>query len=76
MAAAMSRNEGIEPWFSTGALSTVRPPSGRTAFPAPLAFARRQEISLLFTDVVLPKGLNGLQLAEEATRRRPGLKVL
>ena len=34
------------------------------------------EIRILFTDVVLPGGMNGRQLAEEALRRRPGLKVL
>jgi DNA-binding NtrC family response regulator len=33
-------------------------------------------IQLLFTDVVLPDGMNGQQLAEEARRRRPDLKVL
>jgi signal transduction histidine kinase len=33
-------------------------------------------IDLLFTDVVLPKGMNGTALAREAQRRRPGLKVL
>ena len=33
------------------------------------------EIALLFTDVVLPD-MNGRKLAEEATRRRPGLPVL
>ena len=32
--------------------------------------------ALLFTDVVMPEGLNGRQLADEAVRRRPGLKVL
>lgn len=32
-------------------------------------------VDLLFTDVGLPK-MNGRQLAEEAARRRPGLKVL
>jgi PAS domain S-box-containing protein len=36
----------------------------------------RPEIRLLFTDVGLPGGLNGRQLADEAMRRRPGLKVL
>jgi PAS domain S-box-containing protein len=33
------------------------------------------EISLLFTDVVMPQ-MNGHQLAQEASRRKPGLKVL
>ena len=33
-------------------------------------------ISLLFTDVVLPGGMNGRQLADEARRRKPELKVL
>ena len=34
------------------------------------------QIQMLFTDVVLPNGMNGRQLADEALRRRPGLKVL
>jgi PAS domain S-box-containing protein len=34
------------------------------------------EIQLLFTDVVLPGGMDGRQLAEAARRRRSGLKVL
>jgi two-component system NtrC family sensor kinase len=33
-------------------------------------------IGLLFTDVVLPGGMNGRQLADEARRRKPELKVL
>jgi PAS domain S-box-containing protein len=33
-------------------------------------------IDLLFTDVVLPGGMHGPELAKEARRRRPGLKVL
>jgi CheY-like chemotaxis protein len=37
---------------------------------------RNLDISLLFTDVGLPKGMNGRQLAEEACRRRPALRVL
>jgi CheY-like chemotaxis protein len=35
-----------------------------------------REIALLFTDVGLPGGMNGRQLADEVQRRRPGLKVL
>ena len=33
-------------------------------------------IKLLFTDVILPGGMNGRQLSDEALRRRPDLKVL
>jgi PAS domain S-box-containing protein len=41
-----------------------------------LAVLEKNEIDLLFTDVVMPGGMNGRQLADEAIRRRPGLKVL
>ena len=34
------------------------------------------KISLLFTDVVLPGGMNGRELADEARRLKPELKVL
>jgi signal transduction histidine kinase len=37
---------------------------------------QQPDIQLLFTDVVLPGGLNGRQLADEARNRHPGLKVL
>ena len=33
-------------------------------------------VDLLFTDMVLPDGMHGRMLAEEARRRRPGIKVL
>jgi CheY-like chemotaxis protein len=33
-------------------------------------------VDLMFTDVVMPGGINGRQLADEAVRLRPGLKVL
>ena len=39
-------------------------------------FQARPEIKVMFTDVGLPGGMNGRQLAEEARKVRPGLKVL
>lgn len=35
-----------------------------------------QEVDLLFTDVIMPGGMNGLQLIEEARRRWPGMPAL
>jgi signal transduction histidine kinase len=37
---------------------------------------RRGDIDLLFTDVVMPGGLSGRELADAAARLRPALKVL
>ena len=37
---------------------------------------RESGIDLLFTDVMIPGGMNGRQVADEAVRQRPGLKVL
>ena len=35
-----------------------------------------QELDLLFTDIVLPGGMNGLELAKQASTNKPNLKVL
>ena len=35
-----------------------------------------KDIHLLFTDIVMPGGMNGRQVADEALKLRPGLKVL
>ena len=47
-----------------------------TAASALGALADGRDVDLLFTDVMMPGGMDGLALAREATRRRPGLRVL
>ena len=45
--------------------------------PAALALVENgQTFDLLFTDVIMPGGMNGRQLADEVAKRRPGIKVL
>lgn len=45
--------------------------------PAALAILDREKhTSLLLTDVMMPGGLNGRELADEVLQRRPGLKIL
>ena len=40
------------------------------------ALADARTIDLLFSDIMMPGEMNGLDLAREAQRRRPGLPVL
>jgi CheY-like chemotaxis protein len=40
------------------------------------ALAQSSRINSLFTDVVLPGAMNGIELASEVDRRRPGIGVL
>jgi CheY-like chemotaxis protein len=51
----------------------------RPAANAAAALARvaaGESFDLLFTDVIMPGGMNGRELAEEINRRRPGTRVL
>jgi PAS domain S-box-containing protein len=64
--------------FSTGVLrelgyNVIEASSGRVALEV---LQTSSDFDLLFTDVVLPDGMSGRELADEAVRRRPGLKVL
>ncbi|MBR0901497.1 CHASE3 domain-containing protein [Bradyrhizobium liaoningense] len=52
---------------------TVAAPDGRSALGL---IDGGQKFDLLFTDVVIPGGMSGRELAEEVARRRPGVKVL
>jgi len=38
--------------------------------------AASPEVTVMFSDVVMPKGMSGIDLTQEALRRRPDLKVL
>ncbi|MCK1360476.1 CHASE3 domain-containing protein [Bradyrhizobium sp. 199] len=52
---------------------TVAAPDGKAALEL---IDAGEPFDLLFTDVVIPGGMSGRELAEEVARRRPGLKVL
>ena len=50
-----------------------------TAADAPTAIAilrREENIDILFSDIVMPRGMNGIELARTALRLRPHLRVL
>ena len=44
--------------------------------PAALKVLQSQAVDLLFTDAVMPGGMTGMDLAAEAPKLRPGLKIL
>ncbi len=48
-------------------------PSGEAALEV---LDKESDIALLFTDVIMPGGMNGLQLAEQVRRRWPALPIL
>jgi PAS domain S-box-containing protein len=52
---------------------TISAPNGRAAMEI---VERGDAFDLLFTDVILPGGMSGRDLAEAAAGKRPGLKVL
>jgi PAS domain S-box-containing protein len=41
-----------------------------------LALSQQEGVDLLFTDIVMPGGMSGIELAHEVRRRHPGLKIL
>ncbi|QOY93862.1 response regulator [Massilia sp. UMI-21] len=47
-------------------------PSGERA----LELLEREQVDLLFTDVIMPGGMNGLQLVEQVHASKPGMPVL
>jgi CheY-like chemotaxis protein len=64
--------------YSAEALRTLNyQPLEASDGPAALAILeQRSDISVLFSDVVLPGGMNGFELAQAARARRPEIKVL
>lgn len=63
--------------FSVGVLSDLgyRVLSAASG-PEAIALLESERIDLLFTDVVLPEGMNGRRVADEAVAIQPMLKVL
>lgn len=53
---------------------TLAAPDGRSALDIMEDSAR--PVDVLFTDIILPGGMNGVKLAEVASAQRPGLRVL
>ena len=64
--------ELAEAMLAAADYDVVSAPSGEEA----LALLERQSVDLLFTDVIMPGGMNGLQLIEKVHATRPGMPVL
>jgi CheY-like chemotaxis protein len=64
--------------FSAAVLSDLgyRVLTARDGFAALEILDKEASVDLLFTDVGLPNGMNGRQLAEKVAEKRPGLRVL
>ena len=54
-------------------LSVVAAADGQAAL---AVLDRGERFDLLFTDIVMPGGVDGIRLAEEARRRLPGIRIL
>ncbi|MFC0253443.1 response regulator [Massilia consociata] len=64
--------ELAEAMLSAADYDVVSAPSGEHA----LALLETQPVDLLFTDVIMPGGMNGLQLIEQVHAKRPDMPVL
>ena len=64
--------ELAEAMLAAADYDVVSAPSGEEA----LALLERQSVDLVFTDVIMPGGMNGLQLIEKVHEARPGMPVL
>jgi PAS domain S-box-containing protein len=64
--------ELAESVLSLGGYRVLSAPSGESA----LAMLEDEDVDLLFTDVIMPGGMNGLQLVERVRQQQPDLPVL
>jgi len=65
--------ELAETMLESAGYAVVSAPSGEQALNV---LDEGAEIDLVFTDVMMPGGMNGLQLADHVRRRRPGTPIL
>lgn len=64
--------ELAEAMLATAGYEVLSAPSGERA----LALLETEKVDLLFTDVIMPGGMNGLQLIEQVRATRPGMPTL